>query len=97
MQVRVHGQLICRSADEAEIVLQHLPLHVSLTRAEPGWVKSFEVRQTADPLVWQVEEQFVDEAAFDAHQERVAMSEWGRATSGIERRYAIEGITRAES
>ena len=35
---------------------------------------------------------FQDAAAFTAHQQRVAGSEWGRATAGIERRYEIEGI-----
>lgn len=90
--VRLSGQLVCRNADEVGVVLRSLPLHVSLTRAEPGCV-SFEVRQTADSLVWQVEEEFADQAAFDAHQARVAASEWGRVTSAIERRYVVEGIT----
>ncbi|MEZ5086110.1 MAG: hypothetical protein R2722_07640 [Tessaracoccus sp.] len=39
--------------------------------------------------MWQVDELFVDAAAFAAHQDRVARSEWGRATAGIERRYTI--------
>lgn len=90
-QIRLSGQLVCRDGDEAAIVLQHLPLHISLTRTEPGCV-SFEVQQTDDPLIWQVEERFIDKAAFDAHQARVAASEWGHVTLGIERRYSIEGL-----
>jgi quinol monooxygenase YgiN len=71
--------------------MQHLPLHVELTRAEEGCV-SFEVKRTHDLFVWQVDEQFLDAAAFRTHQERVAASEWGRATAGIERRYTIKGM-----
>ena len=90
-QVRLSGQLVCQSEDEAAIVLQHLSIHVKLTRAEAG-CESFEVHQTDDPLVWQVDERFTDAAAFEAHQARVGASEWGRATAGIERRYTIHGI-----
>lgn len=70
---------------------QHLPLHIELTRAEQGCL-SFEVNLTQNPLVWQVDEQFQDALSFRAHQQRVAASEWGRATAGIERRYGITGV-----
>lgn len=89
--VSLSGRLVCRDAGEADLVRRHLPLHVTLTRGEPGCL-SFEVRPTDDPLVWQVEERFADGAAFRAHQQRVAASEWGRATSAIERRYVVEGL-----
>ncbi len=36
-------------------------------------------------------ERFLDEAAFDAHQRRVASSTWGRETAGIQRSYVIRG------
>lgn len=48
---------------------------------------------TDDPLVWRVEERFEYELAFRAHQERVARSEWGRMTAGIERRYSMDGLS----
>jgi len=89
--VHLTGRLICRNAAEAHLVEEHLPLHVTLTRAEPGCL-SFEVSPTADPLVWDVEERFRDEGVFAAHQARVAASEWGAVTAGIERRYSITGI-----
>lgn len=82
------GRLLCASADEAAVVARELPRHVELTRAEPGCL-SFEVEPTDDPLVWSVAERFVDRAAFAAHQARVAESDWGRATAGIERDYVI--------
>lgn len=89
MQVRLRGRLICRDVAEANVVHGHLARHVVLTRAEPGCL-SFEVTPTDDPLEWRVEELFADEDAFEAHQRRVAASEWGRVTTGIERRYAID-------
>jgi len=84
--VRLTGQLVCRNAAEATVVRKNLPEHSRLTRAEPGCV-SFDVEPTDDPLVWQVDECFVDEVSFRRHQMRVADSTWGRATEGIERRY----------
>jgi len=89
--VRLSGLLVCASADEAEIVRARLPLHVELTRAEPG-CESFDVRETEEPLIWRVEERFADSAAFATHQARAAASEWGRATAGIERRYTVVGL-----
>ncbi|MCT2178443.1 antibiotic biosynthesis monooxygenase [Brachybacterium muris] len=61
---------------------------MALTRAEPGCFR-FEVEPTEDPLVWTVVEQFVDRAAFDAHQARVRTSRWLEATAGIARDYVI--------
>jgi len=92
-EVRLSGQLICATEDEAAVVRQHLPRHVDLTRAEPGCI-SFEVRPTGDPFVWQVDEVFVDDAAFDAHRARVAASPWGRVTAGVERRYSTRRTAR---
>lgn len=86
--VLLSGRLVCRDEVEAAAVRDGLPHHLELTRAEPGCV-SFEVRATADPLVWLVEELFVDAEAFEAHTARAAASEWGRATTGIERRYVV--------
>ena len=82
------GELRCADEEQAARVRSHLPRHIELSRAEPGCL-SFEVTVTSDPLVWRVEETFVDEAAFAAHQERVAASQWGRQTQGIERSYEI--------
>jgi quinol monooxygenase YgiN len=85
------GQLVCSDHAQVTVVAQHLPLHIKLTRAEHGCL-SFEVKPTQNPLIWQVDEQFQDAASFRAHQERVAESEWGRATAGIARNYEIEGM-----
>lgn len=89
--VYLSGQLVCSTDDDLAAVAGHLSQHVALTRAEAGCI-SFSVTQTNDPLVWQVDEEFRDAAAFRIHQARVAGSAWGRATAGIERRYTVQGL-----
>ena len=86
--VRLTGQLICADAAQAAVVRAHLGAHVRLSRAEPGCLR-FDVVATDDPLIWQVEEAFVDQAAFAAHQARVAASRWGAVTAGIARAYRV--------
>ncbi len=88
--VFLSGHLICGDQDQATVVAEFLPLHIELTRAEQGCL-SFEVNLTENPWVWQVDEQFQDAASFRAHQQRVAESEWGRATENINRQYEIKG------
>ena len=86
--IRLTGQLVCTSAEQAATVARHLPHHIALSRAEPGCL-SFEVQPTADPMIWQVDEEFADQAAFDAHQARTAASDWAQLTAGIERRFRV--------
>lgn len=90
--VHLSGQLVCRDQAQAGVVAAYLPDHITRTRAERGCL-SFFVVLTDDPLVWRVDERFEDSAAFTAHQERVATSDWGRVTAEIERRYVIDGIS----
>lgn len=87
MTVSLVGRLVCRSEAEAAIVRQYLPLHIQLSRAEPGCL-SFDVPQIA-PLLWEVRESFTDAAAFDAHQTRTRASEWYRQSASIARDYQI--------
>lgn len=91
MTVVLIGVLVCATEDQSAVVAQHLPLHLALTRAEPG-CESFDVSPSAERGVWLVSERFRDAASFRAHQARAADSEWGRATTGIERRYEIRGL-----
>ncbi len=92
--VRLTGRLICASEAECALVRQFLPDHIRLTRQEPGCI-SFEVTQSADPLIWTVEECFVDQAAFDVHQARTKTSEWARQTATIQRDYRIIAADRS--
>ena len=43
-------------------------------------------------MVWSVSEEFVDPAAFKAHQARAGASDWAQATQGIARDYTIKGM-----
>lgn len=90
-EVHLTGRLICKNNDESELVTQYLPTHIELTNAEPGCI-SFEVAPSGEPLIWTVEERFVDAEAFTAHQARVVLSEWGRMTADIERDYTVTGL-----
>lgn len=85
------GTLVCADEVQAAVVRRCLPMHAALSRAEPGCI-SFEVSATADPLVWQVDETFLDALSFQGHQARSRTSEWGRSTLGIERRYTVTGL-----
>jgi quinol monooxygenase YgiN len=87
-RIQLTGILICANEEQAAIVATHLPRHIELTRAEAGCIR-FDVTSTPDALVWDVAELFATADAFRAHQERVAASEWGTATAGIERKYSI--------
>ena len=83
-QVALSGQLRCAGAAELMAVLAHLADHVRASRAEPGCLH-FDIAQTNDPLVWQVEELFADEAALKAHKARTMASPWAAATAAIAR------------
>lgn len=78
------GTLNCASLHDAGIVAAHVGDHIRLSRAEPGCL-AFDITPTADPLVWQIAERFVDRAAFDIHQTRTRASQWFRATGHIPR------------
>ncbi|MDY0828466.1 antibiotic biosynthesis monooxygenase [Microbacterium sp. BG28] len=87
-RIQLTGILICANDEQAAIVATQLRRHIELTRAEAGCIR-FDVTPTNDPLVWDVAELFATAEAFRVHQERVAASEWGAATAGIERKYTI--------
>ncbi|WP_294227074.1 antibiotic biosynthesis monooxygenase [uncultured Shimia sp.] len=79
-------------ADRLKAVVEALPDHIALTRAETGCL-SFEVTPDATHQGrFQVAELFVDRAAFDAHQTRTKASDWAKVTNGIPRQYEIEDI-----
>ncbi|WP_323013852.1 putative quinol monooxygenase [Devosia sp.] len=66
-----------------------LPLHIALTRREPGCL-AFEVTRSPDePTHFLVSEIFASEEAFAAHQQRAGTSDWARVTAGMARHYTI--------
>jgi len=66
-----------------------LPLHIELSRGEPGCVSFVVVPSTQIEGRFKVAELFVDQAAFDAHQKRTRASAWFKVTEGIPREYEI--------
>ena len=86
--ITVTGTLTCSTADEAAIVRTYLPEHIRLSRAEPGCLK-FNVDPTDDPLVWRLDEAFVDRQAFDAHQTRTRDSVWFRVSASLKRDFQV--------
>lgn len=89
MRVYLTGYLRCETEAQAARVRVSLPEHIRLTRQEPGCL-TFDVTPTEDPLVWRVDESFVDRAAFDAHQKRTRQSDWAHESDGIPRDFTIE-------
>ncbi|MFM7334766.1 MAG: putative quinol monooxygenase [Tabrizicola sp.] len=89
--ILITGTLTCATADEAETVRAHLPEHIRLSRAEPG-CRTFSVEPTDDPLVWRLDESFVDKAAFQAHGDRTRASAWFKATSGLARDFKVQEV-----
>lgn len=89
--IRLRGQMVCMTEDEAAAVRTHLAGHVAATRAEPGCL-SFDIATTDDPFTFEVLEAFRDRAAFDAHQARTRDSAWFAATRGILRDFRIEEV-----
>ena len=80
------------SPDQLARIAALLADHIRLTRAEPGCL-SFQVTPSAtDPCTFHVAERFTDRAAFQAHQDRVAISAWGVGTAGMARAYTVREI-----
>lgn len=78
--------------DRRIAIADALAAHIRLTRAEPGCL-AFEVLPDPDvPGRWQVAERFASRADFDAHQARVASSDWGRISQGLTRSYEITEV-----
>ena len=88
--IGVTGTLTCSTAEQADTVRSHLPDHIRLSRAEPGCL-TFNVDPTDNPLVWRLDESFVDRAAFEAHQTRTRASAWFKATADLTRDFVVSG------
>jgi quinol monooxygenase YgiN len=86
--IHLAGTLTCPKLDDLKIIETYLPEHTRLSRAEPGCL-SFNVSQTANPLVWQLDETYVDQAAFDAHQTRNRASIWWQMSQGLVRDFKL--------
>lgn len=87
-KIILEGHIVVPDNDLRE-VLAALPTHIELTSKEEGCLR-FEVKQNPErPNVFSVYEEFIDRAAFDAHQRRVRTSAWGKIAERVERHYKI--------
>ena len=76
-------------AEDLAAVKEELINHKNLTNNESGCLV-FEVAQCeSNPNRFDVYEEFVTKAAFEAHQQRVKDSYWGEVTVNVERHYEI--------
>ncbi|MFM5384476.1 putative quinol monooxygenase [Aeromonas veronii] len=66
--------------------------HIQLTRAETGCLIFKVTQDPLNPCRFDVYEEFVDQAAFQAHQARVKSSRWRKITVNVERHYTVTGI-----
>ncbi|PKQ74359.1 putative quinol monooxygenase [Aeromonas sobria] len=90
-KVILSGFIIVPLSDLA-VVHDELDNHIFLTHSEAGCL-IFEVTQdNINPCRFDVYEEFVDQAAFQAHQARVKSSRWGKITVNVERHYTVTGI-----
>lgn len=84
MTVKLTGTIII-PLEEHESLLPLLSHHVLESRKEPGNIR-FEIEQDQeDPEVFHLDEEFVDQDAFDDHQTRGAASPWGERSKHLKR------------
>ena len=77
------------SAEDLEAVKNELVNHKALTLREPGCI-TFKVNQCEnDPTRFDVYEEFIDKASFEAHQARAKSSTWGKVSANVKRYYEI--------
>lgn len=87
-KIILKGHIVVPEQDLAS-VRDELPNHIELTRRESGCLV-FEVNQDlSNERIFRVYEEFVDQASFDSHQDRVKASRWGSVTVNVERHYGI--------
>ncbi|GLK65916.1 hypothetical protein GCM10017635_33930 [Paracoccus kondratievae] len=82
--VALIGRLICADTAQMLLALDLLTEHTELSRAEPGNLR-FDLNQAEDPLIWELNELYADDEAFEAHRTRLRDSRWGRESQGIKR------------
>lgn len=82
------GYVIIPEMDREKIEAA-LPEHIRTTRAEPGCLKFNITPDKNDPNRYFVYEEFIDQAAFDYHQERSKQGEWAKVTKNMERHFSF--------
>lgn len=87
-KIVLEGHIVVPGSDLAAVMAE-LPTHIRLTRQEEGCLR-FDVTQSPDAEnVFFVYEEFVHRVAFEAHQQRVKSSDWGRVAANVQRHYQV--------
>ena len=87
-QIIVTGHIII-PIEELDIVIAALEDHKRLTRAEPGGL-ILNIRPDKEDIGrYKVYEKFTSREAFDAHQVRIAGSDWAEISKNVERHYKL--------
>lgn len=77
-------------ADRLDAVRAGMADHIRLSRAEPGCIR-FDMHEGENGRFY-VDEEFVDAAAFEHHQDRNRASPWWKTTDGIPRHFDVSGL-----
>lgn len=87
-KVILQGYILVPDTD-LTTVKNELVKHIALTRAELGCL-AFKVSIDDENFnKFNVYEEFVDQYAFNQHQQRVRNSTWGQVTQNVDRHYEI--------
>jgi (4S)-4-hydroxy-5-phosphonooxypentane-2,3-dione isomerase len=74
---------------DLENIKSELPKHIDLTRKEEGCVVFEVIQDTDNPNKFSVYEEFINDKAFEFHQQRVRNSTWSSVTGNVKRNYEI--------
>jgi quinol monooxygenase YgiN len=87
-KVTLQGYIIVGDSD-LNAVIAELDTHKALTLAEQGCIVFRVIVDEVNKNKFNVYEEFVNQAAFDAHQARIKSSTWAKVTKDVERHYQI--------
>jgi len=87
-KITLQGHIIVPD-DDLEIVKSELLIHSKLTEQEAGCLLFSVTVDKNNPNKFDVYEEFINQAAFDIHQNRVKNSNWGKVTHRVQRHYQI--------
>ena len=91
-KVILQGHILVPDTD-LEVVTQALVVHKELTLSEPGCIVFRVSQSTLQPNRFEVYEEFTNRDAFEAHQQRVKASEWGKISKNVTRHYQVTDVT----
>ena len=90
-KVILQGHILVPDTD-LESVTQALVVHKELTLSEPGCIVFRVSQSTLQPNRFEVYEEFTNRDAFEAHQQRVKASEWGKISKNVTRHYQVTDV-----